>query len=332
VRQDSGIARLAPSRARPASLRAAGRADSDYGAPGRPDWRGVDWRAHLHDLELNGRRVHYVDLGQGDGPPVVFVHGLGGCWQNFLENIPAAAERRRTIALDLPGFGRSELPAGDVSITNYARTVEGLCEALGLGPTVVVGNSMGGFVAADLALLAPERVERLALVAAAGITSTDVRREPARTFIRAGAAMTAIGAREIEQFLIRPRARQLAYGWVVRHPTRLAPDLLWEQAQGVGKPGFLLALDALSSYDFRERLPEIACPTLVVQGTDDMIVPLRDAYEFERLIPRSRTLIMRDTGHLAMLERAATFNQALLEFLDAPAAEAAPPGEQVVEA
>ena len=55
-------------------------------------------------------------------------------------------------------------------------------------------------------------------------------------------------------------------------------------------------------------------------------------YEFERLIPRSRTLIMHDTGHLAMLERAATFNQALLEFLDAPAAEAAPPGEQVVEA
>ena len=53
MRQDSGIARLAPSRARPASLRAAGRADRDYGVPGRPDWRGVEWRAHLHDLELD---------------------------------------------------------------------------------------------------------------------------------------------------------------------------------------------------------------------------------------------------------------------------------------
>jgi pimeloyl-ACP methyl ester carboxylesterase len=119
---------------------------------------------------------------------------------------------------------------------------------------------------------------------------------------------------------------------VVRHPTRLAPDLLWELAQGQGAPAYLLAVDALANYDFRERLPEIACPTLVVQGTDDMVVPVRDAYEFERLIPRSQTLIMRDTGHLPMLERAATFNRALLEFLDAPAEEAAPPGEQVVEA
>ena len=70
----------------------------------------------------------------------------------------------------------------------------------------------------------------------------------------------------------------------------------------------------------------------MVQGTDDLIVPERDAYEFERLIPRSRTLIMKDTGHLPMLERAPSFNRALLEFLDAPAPEAGPPGEQVVEA
>src|SRR5689334_4395942 len=103
--------RFVPSTARPALVRSARRADDDYGAPGQPDWRTVDWRAHLHDLEIEGRRVHYVDLGEGDGPPVVFVHGLAGCWQNFLENLPAAAERRRTIALDLPGFGRSEMPA-----------------------------------------------------------------------------------------------------------------------------------------------------------------------------------------------------------------------------
>jgi pimeloyl-ACP methyl ester carboxylesterase len=324
--------RFVPSNARPALVRAARRADQDYGAPGQPDWRGVDWRSHLHDLEIDGRRVHYVDLGEGEDPPVLFVHGLAGCWQNFLENIPAAAERRRTVALDLPGFGRSEMPAGDVSITNYAHTVEALCSALDLGPVAVVGNSMGGFIAADLALHFPARVERLALVAAAGITQSDLQREPLRTLMRAGAAVATVGARRVEWFLTRPRLRQLGYGWVVRHPTRLAPDLLWEQARGQGAPAYMLAIDAIASYDFRDRLPEIACPTLVVQGTDDMVVPLRDAYEFERLIPRSRTLIMRDTGHLPMLERAATFNRALLEFLDAPAAEAAPPGEQVVEA
>jgi pimeloyl-ACP methyl ester carboxylesterase len=278
--------------------------------------------------------VHYVDLDDhaGDDPPVVFVHGLGGCWQNWLENLPATAERRRVVALDLPGFGRSELPEGDISVTNYTHTVEALCDTLDLGPVALVGNSMGGFVAADVALHFPQRVERLVLVSAAGITTNDVRREPARTFMRLGAAGAAIGARRIEYFLRRPRTRHLAFGWVMRHPTRLAPDLLWEQAQGTGAPGFMLALDALANYDFRERLPEIESPTLVVQGTDDMIVPVRDAYEYERLLPRSQTLILRDTGHVPMLERAPTFNRALLEFLDAPAAEAAPPGEQVVEA
>jgi pimeloyl-ACP methyl ester carboxylesterase len=326
------MGRYVPSYARPASVRGARRADDDYGVPGQPDWRTVDWRDHLHDVRIDGRRVHYVDIGEGDDPPVVFLHGLAGVWQNWLENLPAAAQRRRAIALDLPGFGRSELPAGDVSITNYARTVDELCEALGLGPVVAVGNSMGGFVAADLALHFPARVERLALVSAAGITVTDLRREPMRTVMRVGAAVATLGARDIDWFLRRPVTRHLAYAWVVRHPTRLAPDLLWELAQGQGAPAYLLAVDALANYDFRERLPEIACPTLVVQGTDDMVVPLRDAYEFERLIPRSQTLIMRDTGHLPMLERAATFNRALLEFLDAPAEEAAPPGEQVVEA
>jgi pimeloyl-ACP methyl ester carboxylesterase len=324
--------RFVPSMARPALARAARRADDDYGAPGEPDWRSVDWRAHLHDLEIDGRRVHYVDLGEGEDPPVVFVHGLAGCWQNFLENLPAAAERRRAIALDLPGFGRSEMPAGDVSVTNYAHTVERLCDALGLGPVVAVGNSMGGFIAADLALHHPARVERLALVAAAGISHTDLRREPVRTIMRVGAEVATLGARRIEWFIARPQLRHLAYAWVVRHPTRLAPDLLWELAQGQGAPAYLLAIDAMAGYDFRERLPEIACPTLVVQGTDDMVVPVRDADEFERLIPRSKTLVMRDTGHLPMLERAATFNRALIEFLESPAAEAAPPGEQVVEA
>jgi pimeloyl-ACP methyl ester carboxylesterase len=326
------VARIVPSHARPALIRAARRAGDDYGAPAHPDWRQVDWRAHLHDVELDGRRIHYVDLGQGEGPPVVFVHGLGGCWQNWLENLPAVAERRRALALDLPGFGLSALPAGDITITTYARTVEGLCQALDLGPVVLVGNSMGGFVAADVALHFPQRVERLVLVAAAGITVTDLRREPARTVMRLGGVVAAVGARRIHQLLMRPVTRQLAYGWVVRHPTRLAPDLLWEQAQGMGAPGYVLALDAVGSYDFRDRLPEIACPTLVVQGTDDLLVPVRDAYEFEGLIPRSQTLIMQDTGHLPMLERAPTFNRALLEFLDAPAREAAPSGEQVVEA
>jgi pimeloyl-ACP methyl ester carboxylesterase len=121
-----------------------------------------------------------------------------------------------------------------------------------------------------------------------------------------------------EAMLRRPRLRHLAFRAIMRHPTRLPLDLLAHQAGGPGMPGFLLAMDALLSYDFRERLPEIACPTLIVHGAEDMLVPVADAHEFHRLIAGSRLEILKDTGHVAMLERPPTFNALLGEFLGLP--------------
>jgi pimeloyl-ACP methyl ester carboxylesterase len=80
-------------------------------------------------------------------------------------------------------------------------------------------------------------------------------------------------------------------------------------------PGFLLAMDALLSYDFRDRLGEIGCRTLIIHGEQDMLVPVEDAWEFRRLIPASRLLILQDTGHVPMLERPQTFNDVVTEFL-----------------
>src|SRR6478672_5859249 len=110
-----------PSPARPTRRRAAGRVSGDYGVPAEPGWRGLDWPSLTHSAEIAGRKVNYVSIGEGDRA-VVFVHGLGGCWQNWLENLPAAAAAGyRAIALDLPGFGRSEMPDEPISITSYAR-------------------------------------------------------------------------------------------------------------------------------------------------------------------------------------------------------------------
>src|SRR5204863_87348 len=126
--------------------------------------------------DLDGRRVQYVDMGSGDGRPVVFVHGIAGNWQNWLENLPRFAQERRVVALDLPGFGGSEDPAADVSIPGLGRAVEALCDQLELGEVALVGNSMGGFIAAETAIQFPERVERLVLVSAAGITIASLNR------------------------------------------------------------------------------------------------------------------------------------------------------------
>ena len=166
-----------PSPARPASRRAARRADQLYGVPAEPGWRDVDWPAATRTLQIGGKSVNYVELGSGERA-VVYVHGLGGCWQNWLENLPAtAAAGYRAIALDLPGFGRSAMPDEPITITSYARFLDEFCDALGLVHAAVVGNSMGGFVAAEMGIRHPERVERLVLVDAAGV-STTIGRNP----------------------------------------------------------------------------------------------------------------------------------------------------------
>ena len=309
------MATILSSTARPARRRAAPHAGDDYGRAAQPDWRAVTWREYLHEIELGGRPVNYVDIGEPREGTVVFIHGLSGCWQNWLENLPRFARERRCIALDLPGFGRSEMPAGDISISGYARCVDELCGKLDLGHVAVVGNSMGGFVGAELAIAFPERVERLALVSAAGISIVNLRREPVLAAARLIAALGTMSVAQQRWVLRRPAYRHAAFAFVFRHPTRLATELLWEQMQGTGKPGLVSALDALTSYDFRERLPEIGCPTLIVWGEEDALVPVQDAHEFERLIPDARKIILEDTGHCAMLERPETFNGLLAEFL-----------------
>ena len=312
---------IIPSRALPATPWAAQRAGDDYGARGEPDWRQVDWSRHLRSIELGGRRVEYVDLGEGDGPPIVFVHGLAGNWQNWLENLPAAAQERRAVALDLPGFGRSEKPAHHISIPRFGRTVDELCDRLGLGEVVLVGNSMGGFVVAETAIQFPRRVERLVLASAAGITSADLRRAPVMVWGRLAMMVGARSAAEKRMALLRPRLRHLVYSTIVRHPSRVPLDLLFEISQGAGRPGFGPALEAIVDYDFRDRLHKIRCPTLIVWGEDDMLVPVSDAAEFERAIPGARKIVLEDTGHVPMMERAPTFNRALLEFIREPRGE-----------
>ena len=309
------MAKLRSLSARPARRRAAARAGDDYGATAQPDWRETNWRDHLRTAEVDGRTVNYVDVGEPKEGTVVFIHGLGGCWQNWLENIPRFAQDRRVIAMDLPGFGRSEMPPEEISISGYGRCVEALLDQAETGSVAVVGNSMGGFVGAEMAIAFPERVERLVLVAAAGISSVHARRDPVLAVARILAAGGTMSATQQRAILSRPGWTHAAFAFVFRHPTRMRRDLLWEQIQGTGRPGFLPALRGLLGYDFTERLPGIGCPTLVVWGTDDLVVPTRDAHEFERLIPDSRKVILEDTGHCAMLERPETFNTLLGEFL-----------------
>ena len=307
-----------------APRRAARNAGDDYGRTAEPSWRTIDWQAHLRPVEIRGRRINYVDIGDGDLPPVVFIHGLGGCWQNWLENIPRLAQDRRVLALDLPGFGESQMPRDEISISGYGEIVVELVRAAGVDSEVdVVGNSMGGFIAAEIGISHPDFARRIVLCSAAGISITNLRRRPLLTSARIAAAATNVVLARREAMARRPGLRHIALAYVFRHPTRIAPDLAYQVMTGTGKPGFLAALEALTDYDFRDRLADVKVPVLLVWGEDDNLVPVEDADEFERLIPDARKVIFEDTGHVPMLERPQAFNDLIADFLS-PDAEPSP--------
>ncbi len=290
-----------------------------YGPPERSPWLDVDWRQHQRWTIINDSAINVIELG--DGPPLLFLHGLSGSWPNWLEQLPVFASTRRVIAVDLPGFGHSPMPHERISISGYARTIDALLDALEVDAAAVVGNSMGGFVSAELAINFPQRVERLALVSPAGLSTYNhrggTRALPSlRRAERVIAAYAGWIAAHADTVARRPGLRNATLGFVTAHPSRLPGPIAAEQVRGAGKPGFLQGLQANLNYDFRHRLNEIACPTLIVWGDRDRVITPRDADVYAELIPGSRKVVFEDTGHMAMLERPATFNALLQEFLD----------------
>lgn len=281
----------------------------------RSPWQEIDWREHQRWVTVHGRPVNVVEMGEGD--PIVFVHGLGGSWQNWLEQLPVFAPEHRVVAVDLPGFGASPLPEQEISVRGYALFVEALMDTLEIDAATIVGNSMGGLVADELALAAPERVQRLALVSPAGIALKYRPKQLPKILVfypPVAIAASWVGA-HADAAARRPRVRRLLMKTVADHPSDIPAPLAAEQFRGVGAPGFLLALEALVDYSIEDRLHGIVCPTLVVWGDHDHVLPARHADIYASAIDGSRVVVLRETGHVAMLERPAEFNALLAELL-----------------
>ena len=293
---------------------------SVYGPQGRSRWLDVDWREHQRWVILDGQPINVIELGEG--PPLVFVHGLIERWTQWVEQLSTFADKHRVIAMDLPGFGDSPMPAEKISISGYARMIEQLLDVLQVSAAAFVGHSMGGFTSVELAINFPERVQRLVLVSPAGLSTYNNPRNlwlvaQMRRFRRIVDPYHARVAAHSELLARRPRLRLLepTTHVVARHSDRLPAPFVAEFVRGLGAPGYIEGMEAIFDYDYRDRLGEIACPTLIVWGERDAVVTAKDADLYEQLIPSSRKVIFRDTGHMAMIERPMAFNALLEEFL-----------------
>lgn len=288
-----------------------------------PDWVNLDWRAHHRVLDAAGQPIHLVEMGPPDAPALVLLHGWTGCWQHWVEQFGHFSSDHRVIAVDLPGFGGSPMPEGEISIEAYAETVVDVLDALGLERTTLVGSSMGGGVAAQVALDAPDRVEGLVLVAATGLSpryllfpAAFIRHPANRRTMSLLFRETALPRRLAYGLASRPRLRKAALSWVIAEPSALSGPMAVELIGGAGRPGAAAAAAALATTDISGRLADIQAPTLVLWGTRDHVVGFSCAQRFADGIPQARLVVFEGAGHLPMIERTERFNAELRGFLE----------------
>ena len=304
-------------------------AGGDYGRPATPGWRDTDWRAHERDAIVAGRRLHYLDVGKGKRC-FVLVHGMGGRWQHWLESIPALAEHGRVLALDLPGFGRSEPPAAGTSLDGFADAAAALARQLGVERVVLAGHSMGGPIAIRFAARHPDLAEAIVPVAGAvyqfsallGLREV-VRFAAERPRESAAIAMEISTAGlptspSLRRLVIRsPRLRKLFLSPYVLEPLALPADTVQLIVDGAGARGVVPTVRAIGRSDPRQGIDTVRCPVLSLAAAEDRISPLPDTEAFQRDVPRARTVVLQECGHMPMLERPQVFNRQLIDFTEA---------------
>ncbi len=307
--------------------------DGDYGLPGRRPRGEVDWTRHVHTADVARSSLHYLDYGDPGPDRLVFVlvHGLGGRWQHWTENIPELAEHGRVIAIDLPGFGRSGPLPGGYSIDAFADAVADLVKQLDLPKVVFVGHSLGGLLAVrfanrhpdlvDAVILAAGTVQAFAAVLGMQHAGCNLLRRPATvvaTYFEVLTAGLPVPALLRNQLIKRPRLRRLFLWPYLHRPGALPSTSVALLVDGVGARGVLPTARAVGRLRPAQWLTRASCPVLAIGADHDAISPLTELAEFVESVPGARAVVLEGTGHMVMLERASAFTAEVVNFAKQP--------------
>jgi 2-hydroxy-6-oxonona-2,4-dienedioate hydrolase len=252
-----------------------------------------------------GQKIHYVEAGSG--PTVILLHGLGGSAQAWQFNIGPLAEKFHVFVPDQIGFGKSDKPLVNYRIRTYVDFLDQFCKQLKIERASLVGNSMGGWIAAAFTAAFPDRVDKLVLEDAAGYAppkDLDVH-----TF-----------------FALNPTTRQgmkLLAGKVFYNKAFLT-DAAIDQAiaarlaAGDGYTINMITESIIRGEDFLDdTVKTIKRPTLIVWGREDGLVLLAEGERFNKDISGSKLIVIDQCGHVPNIEKAGEFNAAVIKFLSA---------------
>lgn len=277
---------------------------------------------------MGGLRLHHT-YG-GTGRPIVFIHGLGS--SGYIEwrfNLPHFVRHQRVFAPDLPGFGRSEKPRARYGVPFFARTVNRYLEARRLRAITLVGTSLGGRIALEVALRYPERIQRLVLVNALGLGRPQVQLYYGLVTVpRVGEAVMRVAKEALHRappdVIRRVAARYLGASADLERTMddRYLDDLREMYAESGYQAAYLSTVRSLvtpgaliGEHDLSRRLHRLRPQVLLVWGADDPLFPVEHATRAHALLPGSRLAVIEGAGHTPQAERPDEFNRVLDRFL-----------------
>jgi len=277
-------------------------------------------------------KLRYIESGTGD-PPIVLLHGLGSTVTKWRDALPIIGSRRRAIAIDLPGFGRSDAPRGHYTFGFLAGGIKAFLDSIGVERCVLVGNSLGGITAMWLAATWPERVAGLVLVDPA-LPLPPGARPDVKTIARmAVASLPGVGEALYAGFMkLRSADWQVADGLRrnVADATRVSAEtlrLMHEEAEqrrhdpGLRAPVLsaqrnLLWMLSARRADVERVAASLRVPTLLVWGSEDVLVPLAVGEHWVGRIPGAELVVLEGAGHNPQIEIPDRFSEIVLTFAE----------------
>jgi pimeloyl-ACP methyl ester carboxylesterase len=260
-----------------------------------------------HRVPVRGFTIPYLKGGcDGGSAPVLALHGMGGAgrWEAYHMALGTVA---CTYVPQLPGWPEGQLPAGLGSIQDYAALVVEFLDAVGIAPGILLGHSLGGWIALAIAVAHPERVARLILVDAMGLEVAPAPAPDLSTLDEAAFATAVFGRLGLI-------ATAQAYGFGAEwENVRRGPEF---ERQWKGR-GLVTSLvhGPCVDVELTRRIPTIGAETLLVWGRLDGITPLPHGEALRTMLPRARLHVIDRCGHLPMVEKPETFNRLLYDFL-----------------
>jgi pimeloyl-ACP methyl ester carboxylesterase len=264
-------------------------------------------------LDIEGRHVHYRD--EGRGAPLLLLHGTSSSlhtWDGWVEKLVAT---RRVIRLDLPGYGLTgPAPDGDHSPAREARVVAALLTRLGVSQADVAGNSFGGRVALTIALAYPQRVRKLVLIDAAGMSG---QKAPTIFSLAKVPVLSSVLRWVTPRFLVRMNVEEV-YGVDARVREDTVDRYHAMALREGNRQAVLERFRGAPTPDLDDEVGAIRAPTLILWGARDVWIPLPLGERLQRAIPGSRLVVYDDAGHVPMEELPAQSLRDVRAFLDAP--------------